>query len=526
MPKEPIIGLSDAEDSGESLLGHFMIVGKKRAAHLGLTNGFRMVVDEGPEGRQSVCHVHLRILGGRQLGWPPGACLIQAQNQNNDSDRLAKDNSNKQWEIGCSKAELKREKERTRLLERKIEIMLARAKKPLIRGLPDALKIHVQSLRERIQGAIERNQQNPPAHGMTRAEPEPPSRGRPGRNDDPGRNDPWRKALALGAPRAVLHGQAADDIRKLVAPALPQSKTSGRMELQYLEVPLAPEGSGGCHSCKRAQLEDLLGQVTMLQEELDRQRGIREREQGIDAWYCTLSRAERQPALRLRKRKKTGDLVTTDMEKAEGRSTTRHRSLRGLARRRLPPRPAPVSARSTRADPPRGRGQAATTDETANRDAGSAGGDLAAQWAPRRAWPSGGSAGATTGVVVAGEIVGARAARPGGATTVFGKITGKALPANVIYEDEERLAFHDLSPQAPTLFLVMPKEPIIGLSDAEDSGESLLGHFMIVGKKRAAHLGLTNGFRMVVDEGPEGGQSVCHVHLRILGGRQLGWPPG
>ncbi|XP_049650107.1 uncharacterized protein LOC126035497 [Accipiter gentilis] len=102
----------------------------------------------------------------------------------------------------------------------------------------------------------------------------------------------------------------------------------------------------------------------------------------------------------------------------------------------------------------------------------------------------------------------------------------RRFPANVIYENEERLAFRDLSPQAPTLFLVTPKEPIIGLSDAEDSGESLLGHFMIVGKKRAAHLGLTNGFRMVVDEGPEGGQSVCHVHLHILGGRQLGWPPG
>ncbi|XP_050769947.1 LOW QUALITY PROTEIN: adenosine 5'-monophosphoramidase HINT1-like, partial [Gymnogyps californianus] len=186
----------------------------------------------------------------------------------------------------------------------------------------------------------------------------------------------------------------------------------------------------------------------------------------------------------------------------------------------------PVSTRSTRADPPRGRGQAKTTDETANRDAGSAGGDLAAQRAPRRAWPSGGSAGATTGLVVADEIIGARAARPGGATTVFGKVIGKALPANVIYEDEECLAFRDLSPQAPTLFLVMPKEPIIRLSEAEDSGESLLGHLMIVGKKRAAHLGLTNGFRMVADEGPEGGQSVCHVRLRILGGCQLGWPPG
>ncbi|KAM6293930.1 LOW QUALITY PROTEIN: adenosine 5'-monophosphoramidase HINT1-like [Aegotheles albertisi] len=153
------------------------------------------------------------------------------------------------------------------------------------------------------------------------------------------------------------------------------------------------------------------------------------------------------------------------------------------------------------------RRQAKATDETANRE-------------------TGGSAGATTGVVVADEIIGVRAARPGGATTVFGKVIGKALPANVICEDEECLAFRDLSPQAPTLFLVMPKEPTIGLSEAEDSGGSLLGRLMIVGEKRAAHLGLTNGFRTVVDEGPEGGQSVCHVHLHILGGRQLGWPPG
>ncbi|XP_075268735.1 adenosine 5'-monophosphoramidase HINT1-like [Opisthocomus hoazin] len=67
----------------------------------------------------------------------------------------------------------------------------------------------------------------------------------------------------------------------------------------------------------------------------------------------------------------------------------------------------------------------------------------------------------------------------------------------------------------------MPKEPIIRLSEAEGSGESLLGHLMPAGKKRAAHLGLTHGFRMVVDEGPEGGQPVCRVHLHILGGRQL-----
>ncbi|XP_048146402.1 adenosine 5'-monophosphoramidase HINT2-like isoform X2 [Corvus hawaiiensis] len=87
-------------------------------------------------------------------------------------------------------------------------------------------------------------------------------------------------------------------------------------------------------------------------------------------------------------------------------------------------------------------------------------------------------------------------------------------------------AFRGLSLQSGTLFLVMPKEPIIGLSEAEGSGESLLGHVMIVGEMCVAHLGLTNGFRMVVDEGPEGGQSVYRIHLPVLGGRQLGWTPG
>ncbi|XP_027760119.1 LOW QUALITY PROTEIN: histidine triad nucleotide-binding protein 1-like [Empidonax traillii] len=149
--------------------------------------------------------------------------------------------------------------------------------------------------------------------------------------------------------------------------------------------------------------------------------------------------------------------------------------------------------------------------------------------APQRAWPSGGRAGAATGVVVADEIIGARAARPGGATTVFGKIIGEALPRRLRFNCLlflQCLAFHDLSPQAAMLFLVMPLEPVIGLSEAEDCGESLLGRVMVVGEKRAAHLGLTDGFRMVVDEGPEGGQSVYRIHLRVLGGRQLGWPPG
>ncbi|KAM9586795.1 adenosine 5'-monophosphoramidase HINT1 [Morphnus guianensis] len=126
---------------------------------------------------------------------------------------------------------------------------------------------------------------------------------------------------------------------------------------------------------------------------------------------------------------------------------------------------------------------------------------------------------------MADEVSKAQDARPGG-DTIFGKIIRKEIPANIIYEDEQCLAFHDISPQAPTHFLVIPKKPIVRLSEAEDSDESLLGHLMIVGKKCAATLGLTNGFRMVVNEGPEGGQSVYHVHLHVLGGRQLGWPPG
>ncbi|NXB77557.1 HINT1 protein, partial [Donacobius atricapilla] len=108
------------------------------------------------------------------------------------------------------------------------------------------------------------------------------------------------------------------------------------------------------------------------------------------------------------------------------------------------------------------------------------------------------------------------ASRPGGATTVFGKFIGKAF---LWYRQGRGLG-------AGMLFLVVPKEPIIGLSEAGDSAESLLGHVMIVGEMCVAPLGLTDGFRMVVDEGPEGGQSVYCIHLPVLGGHQLGWPPG
>ncbi|CAD7082932.1 unnamed protein product [Hermetia illucens] len=114
----------------------------------------------------------------------------------------------------------------------------------------------------------------------------------------------------------------------------------------------------------------------------------------------------------------------------------------------------------------------------------------------------------------------------GGGDTIFGKILRKEIPCNLIYEDDKCIAFHDVNPQAPTHFLVIPRKPIAQLSLAEDSDEQLLGHLLIVGRKVAKDLGLGNGYRVVINEGKNGAQSVYHLHLHFLGGRQMKWPPG
>ncbi|XP_034041359.1 histidine triad nucleotide-binding protein 1-like [Thalassophryne amazonica] len=90
----------------------------------------------------------------------------------------------------------------------------------------------------------------------------------------------------------------------------------------------------------------------------------------------------------------------------------------------------------------------------------------------------------------------------------------------------ECVAFNDISPQAPTHFLVVPKKPIVQLATADDSDAALLGHLMIVAKKCAEKVGLSKGFRIVINDGADGGQSVYHLHVHVLGGRQLRWPPG
>ncbi|KAE9551907.1 hypothetical protein FO519_004866 [Halicephalobus sp. NKZ332] len=110
--------------------------------------------------------------------------------------------------------------------------------------------------------------------------------------------------------------------------------------------------------------------------------------------------------------------------------------------------------------------------------------------------------------------------------TIFGKIIRKEIPANIIYEDEHVLAFHDVSPQAPVHFLVIPKKPINMLQNAASEDEALLGKLLLAARQVAKDQGLAEGYRVVVNNGKHGCQSVYHLHLHVLGGRQLGWPPG
>ncbi|KAL3971848.1 neurobeachin-like protein 1/2 [Sarotherodon galilaeus] len=126
---------------------------------------------------------------------------------------------------------------------------------------------------------------------------------------------------------------------------------------------------------------------------------------------------------------------------------------------------------------------------------------------------------------MADETAKAQTAKPGG-DTIFGKIVRKEIPANLIYEDDQCVAFPDISPQAPTHILVVPKKPIVQLSQAEDDDAALLGHMLIVAKKCAQDAGLSKGYRIIINDGPDGGQSVYHIHIHILGGRSMGWPPG
>lgn len=112
------------------------------------------------------------------------------------------------------------------------------------------------------------------------------------------------------------------------------------------------------------------------------------------------------------------------------------------------------------------------------------------------------------------------------AETIFSKIIDRKIPARIEYEDDRCLAFHDVAPQAPTHVLVIPKKPIPSLADLEPADEALMGHLVLVATRVAAKLGLGDGYRLVVNCGRDGGQSVDHLHVHLLAGRAMRWPPG
>ncbi|MHC4879471.1 MAG: histidine triad nucleotide-binding protein [Planctomycetota bacterium] len=110
--------------------------------------------------------------------------------------------------------------------------------------------------------------------------------------------------------------------------------------------------------------------------------------------------------------------------------------------------------------------------------------------------------------------------------TIFTKIINREIPADIVYEDDLALAFRDINAQAPTHVLVIPKEEIASLNDISEDNAAVMGHLFSVVRKVAAQLELTNGYRTVINCGVDGGQTVDHIHIHLLGGRALTWPPG
>ncbi len=110
--------------------------------------------------------------------------------------------------------------------------------------------------------------------------------------------------------------------------------------------------------------------------------------------------------------------------------------------------------------------------------------------------------------------------------TIFEKIIAREIPAQIEYEDEVCVVLHDIQPQAPVHLLIVPKKVIVRIESATTEDEAILGHLLLVAGKTAAKLGLTNGFRLVVNNGPDASESVPHLHVHLLAKRQLSWPPG
>ena len=110
--------------------------------------------------------------------------------------------------------------------------------------------------------------------------------------------------------------------------------------------------------------------------------------------------------------------------------------------------------------------------------------------------------------------------------TLFEKIVNRQIPAEILYEDEHVVAFRDIAPQAPIHILIVPKKPIPRISETDAADQALLGHLLLKAAAVAAAAGLKDGYRLVINNGRHGGESVPHLHCHILGGRSMTWPPG
>ena len=110
--------------------------------------------------------------------------------------------------------------------------------------------------------------------------------------------------------------------------------------------------------------------------------------------------------------------------------------------------------------------------------------------------------------------------------TLFEKIIAREIPANIEYEDDLSIVIHDINPQAPIHLLIIPKKPIPKISDSNVEDKDLLGHSLLVAKKVAEEKDIADNFRLVVNNGAKAGQSVFHIHIHLLSGRPLSWPPG
>ena len=110
--------------------------------------------------------------------------------------------------------------------------------------------------------------------------------------------------------------------------------------------------------------------------------------------------------------------------------------------------------------------------------------------------------------------------------TLFQRILAGEIPAKIAYQDDQAFVIHDISPQAPVHILVIPKKPVARLDRACEEDKELLGHLLLVARKIAGELNLSEGYRVVINNGRNGGESVPHMHVHVLGGRQMTWPPG